>query len=60
MKFIDLSHSFEDGMPGFKMKNEDGSYTEYSAKIYPFITHEYFKNIIKRQGSLLPAQEDGI
>ena len=39
-KFIDLSHYFEDGMPGFRMKNEDGSYTQYSAKIRPFMTHK--------------------
>lgn len=25
--FIDLSHNFEDGMPGFRMKNEDGTIT---------------------------------
>ncbi len=40
MSFIDLSHDFEDGMPGFKLKNEDGSFTQYSAQIYPFMTHE--------------------
>ena len=39
-QFIDLSHYFEDSMPGFKMKNEDGSFTQYSAQIYPFLTHE--------------------
>lgn len=42
-KFIDLSHTFEDGMPGFKLKNEDGSYTRYTAHIYPFMTHEQSK-----------------
>jgi kynurenine formamidase len=39
-RFIDLSHTFEDGMPGFKLKNEDGSFTQYTAHIYPFLTHE--------------------
>lgn len=39
-KFIDLSHTFEDNMPGFKLKNEDGSFTQYTARIYPFLTHE--------------------
>ncbi len=43
MRFIDLSHVFEDGMPGFKMKSENGSYITYSAKIYPFLTHEQSK-----------------
>ncbi|MCB0198420.1 MAG: cyclase family protein, partial [Anaerolineae bacterium] len=42
-KFIDLSQTFEDGMPGFKLKNEDGSFTQYTAHIYPFITHEQSK-----------------
>jgi len=39
-KFIDLSHYIEDNMPGFKMKNEDGTFTQYTAKIKPFLTHE--------------------
>jgi kynurenine formamidase len=39
-RFIDLSHTFEDGMPGFKLKNEDGSFTQYTAHIYPFLTHK--------------------
>ncbi|MHA2251119.1 MAG: cyclase family protein [Candidatus Kariarchaeaceae archaeon] len=39
-QFIDLSHDFEDSMPGFKLKNEDGSITQYTANIYPFLTHE--------------------
>jgi kynurenine formamidase len=38
-KFIDLSHDFADGMPGFRLKNEDGSLTEFSAHVQPFITH---------------------
>lgn len=42
-KFIDLSHTFEDGMPGFKLKNEDGSFTQYTAQVYPFMTHEQSK-----------------
>lgn len=40
MGFVDLSHSFEDGMPGFRMKDEDGTVTEYTAEIQPFFTHE--------------------
>ncbi|MFW9992138.1 MAG: cyclase family protein [Candidatus Odinarchaeota archaeon] len=39
-EYIDLSHDFEDGMPGFRMRNEDGSLTVYSASIKPFLTHE--------------------
>lgn len=39
-KFVDLSHYFEDCMPGFKMKNEDGTFTQYTARIRPFLTHE--------------------
>ncbi|MFI5251387.1 MAG: cyclase family protein [Bacteroidota bacterium] len=37
--FIDLSHTLEDGMPGFKMKNEDGSATQFTVSIKPFLTH---------------------
>ena len=39
-KFIDLSHSLENGMPGFKLKNEDGTFTQFTATIKPFLTHE--------------------
>lgn len=37
--FVDLSHTFEDGMPGFRHQNEDGSRIEYTADIHPFLTH---------------------
>jgi arylformamidase len=40
MRFVDLSHTIEDGMPGFRMKNADGSLTEYTAHVRPFLTHE--------------------
>ncbi|SEL87530.1 Kynurenine formamidase [Haloferax larsenii] len=40
VKFVDLSHTFEDGMPGFRQKNDDGTHTEYTAQVYPFFTHE--------------------
>lgn len=46
--FIDLSHDFYDGMPGFKMKNEDGSVTQYTAKIKPCLTHE--QSLAKYEG----------
>ncbi len=39
-RFIDLSHVFEDGMPGFKLKSPDGEVIQYSAKVRPFFTHE--------------------
>jgi kynurenine formamidase len=41
--FIDLSHDFEDNMPGFKMKNDDGTVTPLTARIHPFLTHEQSK-----------------
>lgn len=47
-KFIDLSHNFEDKMPGFRMKNEDGTLTQYTAHIHPFVTHE--QSLPKYQG----------
>ncbi len=37
--FIDLSHDFEDGMPGFRLRNEDGTVTPFTAHIRPFMTH---------------------
>jgi len=39
-EFVDLSHTFEDGMPGFRLKNEDGTFSQFTARIYPFVTHE--------------------
>lgn len=35
---VDLSHDFEDGMPGFRMV-EDGETVEFSAEVHPFRTH---------------------
>ncbi|MFX0013675.1 MAG: cyclase family protein [Promethearchaeota archaeon] len=43
MSFVDLSHVFEDGMPGFRIRNEDGSYISYTASIHPFLTHKETK-----------------
>jgi kynurenine formamidase len=40
MTFVDLSRPLEDGMPGFRMEDEDGTVTEYSADIHPLFTHE--------------------
>jgi kynurenine formamidase len=39
-EFVDLTHEFRDGMPGFRISGEDGGYTELSATIRPFLTHE--------------------
>lgn len=47
-KFIDLSHDFENNMPGFRIKNEDGTLTQYTAQIHPFVTHE--QSLPKYQG----------
>jgi kynurenine formamidase len=38
--FVDLTHDFEDGMPGFRLSDAEGGYTEFSAEIEPFLTHE--------------------
>jgi kynurenine formamidase len=38
--FIDLSHEFYDGMPGFTYKNDDGTVTPFTVSIKPFLTHE--------------------
>ncbi len=37
---VDLSHIFEDGMPGFVMRAKDGDGVPLSATIRPFLTHE--------------------
>lgn len=39
-EFVELSHEFEEGMPGFRLPDDDGGYTEFSASIEPFLTHE--------------------
>jgi kynurenine formamidase len=38
--FVDLSHTFEDGMPGFVMRTSDGRVAPFTASIKPFLTHE--------------------
>lgn len=38
--FVDLSHAIADGMPGFRMTDEDGETVEYTARVEPFLTHE--------------------
>jgi len=51
MTFVDLSHTFEDRMPGFRLKKEDGTYTQFTAKIHPFLTHEQMKPMFKEDCS---------
>ncbi|UCE13699.1 MAG: cyclase family protein [Candidatus Heimdallarchaeota archaeon] len=46
-RFIDLSHPFEDGMPGFRMKDPQGNVITYTVKIRPFLTHEQTKPFYK-------------
>ena len=36
---VDLSHTFEDGMPGFVMRTPDGRTAPFTASIKPFLTH---------------------
>lgn len=38
--FVDLSHTFRDGMPGFVMKTADGRTAPFTASVKPFLTHE--------------------
>jgi len=42
-QFIDLSHDFEDGMPGFRMTMPDGTKVQCTARIRPFVTHDQFR-----------------
>lgn len=39
-RFIDLSHEFADGMPGFTTTMPDGSTLRCTARVRPLITHE--------------------
>jgi kynurenine formamidase len=39
-RFVDLSHIFEDGMPGFRMPGADGQIVQCTARVRPFVTHE--------------------
>jgi kynurenine formamidase len=39
-RFIDLSHVFEDGMPGIRMRAADGSEVRLTARIRTLVTHE--------------------
>lgn len=42
-QFIDLSHDFEDKMPGFRMRGQDGKIIQYTTMINPFLTHNQTK-----------------
>jgi len=39
-RFIDLTQTFENGMPGFRMRDRAGNMTEFTASVRPFLTHE--------------------
>jgi kynurenine formamidase len=41
-RLIDLSHTIENGMPGFRMREGEGV-IEYSAEVHPFRTHEQMR-----------------
>jgi arylformamidase len=47
MTFIDLSHTFEQGMPGFRLMKKDGKYTQFGARIHPFLTRKQMKPMFK-------------
>jgi kynurenine formamidase len=38
-EIIDLTQTFEDGMPGFRMKAPDGTARAFTASVRPFLTH---------------------
>jgi len=39
-EFVDLTHEFRDGMPGFEYRDDDGEKARFTADIHPFLTHE--------------------
>ncbi|MFW9779161.1 MAG: cyclase family protein [Candidatus Heimdallarchaeota archaeon] len=51
MRFIDLSHLFEDNMPGFRLKSENGDLIAFTAQIRPFLTHEQSRPRYKNKAS---------
>ncbi|WP_420347626.1 cyclase family protein [Pelagibius sp.] len=50
-QIIDLTQTFETGMPGFRMRDKTGQMTEFTAKIRPFLTHEESKPNYQGQAS---------
>lgn len=42
-RFVDLTQTFEDGMPGFRLRDASGQMTQFTAKVRPFLTHEQSK-----------------
>jgi arylformamidase len=38
-ELVDLTQTFEDGMPGFRLRDRNGVMTEFSAHVRPFLTH---------------------
>ena len=45
-RFIDLSHDFADGMPGFTTTLPDGSCLRCTARIHPLITHAQSRSAV--------------
>jgi len=50
-RIIDLTQLFENGMPGFRLRDKTGQLKEFSASIRPFLTHEESKPNYQGQAS---------
>jgi kynurenine formamidase len=48
---VDLSHTFENGMPGFRMRMAEGKSVPFTASIRPFLTHEESKPLYANKAS---------
>ena len=48
---FDLTHTFEDGMPGFTMRGADGRAVGLTASIQPFLTHEQSRSLYQGKAS---------
>ena len=46
-RFIEISHKFEDSMPGPVLKNQDGTAVNLTAKISHFLTHDQTRPMYK-------------
>jgi len=48
---VDLTHTFEDGMPGFTMRRPGGQALALTASIQPFLTHEESRPLYQDKAS---------
>ena len=55
-RFVDLSHDFYDGMPGFIGKDPAGNRKQFTAEIKPFVSHEQSAPFYDYKASFLTTE----